>query len=110
MGLQAVFELSKKLGTEGRIYLTSKKKETSLREPAPFYEHCGFKGNTGTDGGKYFNPTPKNIQILFSKVLHPFFEMKEISIQQNENSFVDCKTGKIRIPKILKKLMDRQKS
>ena len=110
MGLQKMYQLSQKLGAEGRIYLTSKKEESSLREPALFYEHCGFKGNEGHDGGKYFEPTGESIQALFSKPAHPLFQMKEVPFQESENSIIDRKTGLIKIPKVMQKMLEHQKS
>ena len=108
MGLQEMYQLSQKLGAEGRIYLTAKKKETSLREPATFYEHCGFKGNEGHDGGKYFDPNPENIHILFSKPTHPFFKMQEIPLKQNGNILIDHRAGQIKIA--LRKLQQKIKN
>ena len=108
MGLQLMYQLSQKSGAEGRIFLTAQKKETSLREPAPFYEHCGFKGYEGIEG-KYFEPSPETLQQLFSKQAHPLFIMREIPIRENENSFIDLRTGKIKIPPKLKNILTRQR-
>lgn len=109
MGLQLIYQLSQKLGAEGRLYLTSKKEETSLRDPAPFYEHCGFKGNEGHDGGKYFSPCPENVRILFSKPAHPNFKMQEVPAQ-NKNSLINIKTGHIEIPQKLKEILNNQRN
>ncbi len=110
MGLQLMSQLSKKLGAEGRIYLTSQKEKTSLREPATFYEHCGFKGNEGKDGGKYFDPTPENIHILFSKPIHADFKIKEIPVIQKENSLINTITGQIKTPQKLKNILNQQRN
>ena len=110
MGLQKMFQLSCKLGAQGRITLEAKKEKTSLRDPATFYEHCGFKGNEGIDGRKYFEPTGESIQALFSKPAHPLFQMKEVPFQESENSIIDRKTGLIKIPKAIKEFLGKQKS
>ena len=61
-GLQKLFELSKQKGCEGRIHLPADE------EGPAFYEHCGFVGlEAKKDGTKYFDPTPENVDKLFSK-------------------------------------------
>ena len=110
MGLQKMYQLSQKLGAEGRIYLTAKKKETSLREPATFYEHCGFKGNEGHDCRKYFTPNPENIHALFSKPSLPDFLIKEVPVQDNGISLINPRTGQFRITQKLKEILERQKN
>ena len=110
MGLQTLFRLSYRLGAEGRITLDAQKEKTSLRDPATFYEHCGFKGNEGVDGRKYFEPTRESIQALFSKPAHPLFQMKEVPFQESEYSIINRKTGRIKIPQALKRMLERQKS
>ncbi len=110
MGLQTMYRLSEELGAEGRIFLTARKRTTSLREPAPFYEHCGFKGNEGSEGGKYFEPTPENIDKLFSKPIHPLFRAQEVSTAENENSIVDSQTGQIKVPQKLKKILSETRT
>ena len=107
MGLQLMQQLSEKLGMGGRVSLTAQKKPTSLREPATFYEHCGFKGNEGCEGGKYFEPNTENMNTLFSKPIHPLFRVQEVAIKENENSIIDPQTGQIRIPKKLRKALSR---
>ena len=75
--------------------MDAQKEKSSLRDPATFYEHCGFKGNEGVDGRKYFEPTRESIQALFSKPAHPLFQMKEVPFQESEYSIIDRKTGEI---------------
>ena len=109
MGLQKMYQLSQELGAEGRMSLIAQKKKTSLRSPAPFYEFCGFKGIiSGQEERKYFNPTPNNLKTLFSKPIHPLFKMKEIPITPNENSFIDNKTGQIKVSQALKTLLNQK--
>lgn len=60
--LQALYERSVYEGCEGRMQLIAN------FDSGCIYEHCGFKGEEqGKDGLKYFDPTPENIQSLFSK-------------------------------------------
>ena len=110
MGLQKMYQLSQELGAEGRMSLLAQKKKTSLRSPAPFYEFCGFKGIiAGQEGRKYFNPTPRNVKNLFSKPIHPLFMMKKLPQKENEGSFIDSKTGEIRISKVLQDILLQQR-
>ena len=102
-------KLAKNSKAEGRITLDARKQDTSLRDPVTFYEHCGFKGNEGESGRKYFDPIPTSMHLLFSKAASGDFQMVEVPVQQNENSFIDVKTGNIRCPKTFKKLRNRQK-
>lgn len=108
--LQMMYHLSQKSGAEGRISLIAQKKAVFLNEPTPFYEHCGFKGNNGFSGRKYFDPNSQNVAILFSKNGISALKIKEIAVRENENSVIDHRTGQVRIPKILKDLLDRQRS
>ena len=58
--LQALFEYSKLYGCKGRMVVQA------AFASAPFYEHCGFEGGEiGQDGIKYFDPTDKNISLLY---------------------------------------------
>ena len=58
--LQALYGLSKRRGCGGRMQVLSD------FNSAGFYEHCGFLGGVaGENGLKYFNPTPKNLSLLF---------------------------------------------
>jgi len=109
MGLQTLFRLSHRLGTEGRITLDAQKEITSQRDPATFYEHCGFKGNEGVDGRKYFEPTRESIQALFSKPTHPMFQMKEVAFQESEYSIIDREKGQIKTPQALKRMLEHQR-
>lgn len=58
--LQALYELSKRRACGGRIQLFSD------FNSAAFYEHCGFSGGVkGESGLKFFDPTDKNLTLLF---------------------------------------------
>ncbi len=61
-GLQALYAFSVQNGCGGRMHLTA------TDGAGGFYEHCGFIGlSPKSDGLKYFDPTPENIQLLFAK-------------------------------------------
>ena len=110
MGLQKMYQLSLKLGAEGRISLVAQKKKTSLRSPAPFYEFCGFKGTTvGKEERKYFDPTPENLKILFSRAIHPSFRVQELPTEKEENLFINRQTGQINIPQVLREFLLQHK-
>ena len=110
MALQKMYQLSNELGAEGRISLVALKKETSLYEPALFYEHCGFKGiSLGQKGRKYFNPTEKNIKLLFSKGDSARFSAKEVRPKKDPSLVVDSAIG-IRMPRVLKEMLDRERN
>lgn len=110
MALQKIVELAQNSKAEGRITLDARKQDTSLRDPVPFYEHCGFKGNEGESGRKYFDPTPRSMHLLFLKEAMTDFKMVEVPIQQNENSIIDTKTGAIRCPKVLKEALEKKRN
>ncbi len=60
--LKALFKLSQQKGCHGRLQVFT------TCGTGPFYEHCGFKGfEKEKDGFKYFDPTPENLKLLFSK-------------------------------------------
>lgn len=58
--LQALFEVSKKYGCQGRMLV-----EADFGSGA-FYEHCGFKAQKEeSDCIKYFDPTKENLDLLY---------------------------------------------
>ena len=58
--LQALLECAIRNGCGGRMLV-----EAAFNS-APFYEHCGFEGGeVGQDGIKYFDPTEKNLSLLY---------------------------------------------
>ena len=110
MGLQKMYQLSKILGAEGRISLDAQKKATSKKDPTFFYEHCGFKGNEGESGRKYFDPSPENVGLLFSKLSPSDFLIKEIPVQDDGILLINQRTGQFRITQKLKKILEQQKN
>ena len=81
--LQALFNLSQSKNCGGRMVVRSKFGST------PFYEHCGFVGqNAGQDGIKYFNPTKRNMDLLFKD-----------SEQTNDFKFIPFETPRSKISK-----------
>ena len=109
MGLQKIYALSQEVGAEGRLTLIAQRRETSRYNPAFFYEHCGFAGNLRQEGRKFFDPTPNNVQNLFSKSASDFFKMREIPYKVGRNSLINMMTGELQPIRLLKEILARQK-
>ncbi len=77
--LQALYELSCRRNSCGRIQVLAD------FGSAPFYEHCGFSGGkTGQDGLKYFNPTAKNLKLLYPKgIQNEKFKFVPVRVQKS---------------------------
>jgi len=86
--LQALFELAQRYGCEGRMLAEAR------FGSAGFYEACGFHGEySGQDGLKYFNPTQKNLSMLYKgnteKTAFKFIPLPTIDSEKEKNSHTD---------------------